>query len=71
MFVIFIIYNTKHNPPEKYKIYHKNRVFLLLWGFKMQIKMSFMGLEILLFGYGKVLELFFKVLLVQAMGLYT
>ena len=35
-------------------------VFLLLWGFKMQMKMSFMVLEIWLFWFGKVLKFFLK-----------
>ena len=47
MFVHFTIYNTKHNPPKVYKIYIvKNSIFLLLWICKLQMKMSFMVLEI-------------------------
>jgi len=38
----------------------KNNVFLLLWGFKIRIKVSFIVLEIWLFGFGKVLEILSK-----------
>jgi len=35
-------------------------VFIFLWGFKMQMKMSFVDLEIWLFGFGNALEKFWK-----------
>ena len=53
MFIDFRIYNTKHNPPKIIKYVVENSVFLFLW-------MSFMVLEIWLFGVGKVLEICFK-----------
>ena len=40
----------------------KNRIFLLLWGLNMQMKMSFLVLECWLFGNGKVLEIFVRAL---------
>ena len=51
MFVRFTIYNKKHSPSKNYRIYR-----VLLWGLKMQMKMSFMVLQIRLLGFGKVLE---------------
>ena len=38
----------------------ENSVLLLLLGSKMQIKLSFMVLEMLLFGFGTVLEIVLK-----------
>ena len=56
MFILlFIIQNTIHQKIIKHI---KNNICLLFWGFEVQMKMSFMVLEILLFGFGKVLEIF-------------
>ena len=38
----------------------ENTVCLLLWGFKMLMKMSFLVLEIKLFGFGVALEISLK-----------
>ena len=32
MFVHFIIYNVKHNPPEVYKMYHRKWCFSITLG---------------------------------------
>ena len=49
VYVIFVhstIYNSKHNPPKKLRnMSSKIALFLLLWCFKMQMKMSFMVFE--------------------------
>ena len=60
MFADFTIYNTKYNPPKILKYVVENCVFLLLWGFKMRMKMSFIVLHIWLFSFGKVLEIDLK-----------
>ena len=39
------MYTTKHNPPKIIKYILENSVFLLLWGFKMQMNMSFAAME--------------------------
>ena len=54
--VHFTIYSTKHNPQKITKYIIKDSVFLLLWGLKMRMKMSFMGLEIWFYIFRKVLE---------------
>ena len=40
----------------------KNSFVLFLWGFKIQMKMSFMVKEIWLYGFGKIFELFQMIL---------
>ena len=54
IFVHFTIYNTRHNPPKiiKYIVESIEYSIIRLWGSKMQMKRSFMVLEIWLFGYG-------------------
>ena len=53
-----IIQNIVHQTIVKYFV--EIIAFLFLKGYKMQMKMSFMVLEIWLFGFGKVLENCFK-----------
>ena len=50
--------NIIHQNIMKYIV--KNFVFLILYGFKMEMKISFLVLDIWLFGFGKVLLVFFK-----------
>ena len=56
--LLFIIQNTIHQRILICII--ENGVFLLSWGFKMQMKVSSMVLKIWLFGFGKVLEKLWK-----------
>ena len=44
IYVHFTIHNTNCNPPKNNYIV-KNSIFLFLWGYKMQMKASFMVLE--------------------------
>ena len=53
MLCLFILKSTKNH-----KTCLGNSVFLFLRGFTIQMKISFMVLEIWLFGLGKVLEIF-------------
>ena len=48
----------KIKVSDSSEIYHIFVVLNCYWGFKMRIKMSFMVLELWLFGCGKVLEEF-------------
>ena len=54
--LLFIIQNIIHHRIIIYIV--ENSSFLFLWNFKVQMKMSFMVLKILLFGFGVVLEIF-------------
>ena len=53
-----MIQNIIHQKIIKYIV--ENILFLFLWGCKMQMKMNFMVLEIWMFGFGKVLDIFLK-----------
>ena len=54
--VFVLLCLIKNNPTKIIKCIVKHSAFLLLLGFKTQMKMSFMVLEIYLFDFGKVLE---------------
>ena len=56
--LLVIIQSTPHRRILKCII--ENSMFLLLWGLKMQMKISFMVLEIWSFGFGEVLEIILK-----------
>ena len=63
MFVHFAICNTEHNPPKIYKIYfqkEKNgkKHFSIFVGSQIQLKMSFMVLEIWLLPLEKLARFF-------------
>ena len=53
-----MIQNIIHQKIITYVV--KNNVFLWLWGFKMQMKMCFMVLEIWSFDLEKALEIFLE-----------
>ena len=59
MFFHFTIYNTKHNPPENYKLYRRNQRFSVFMAFQNANENEFHGFGTL-FGFGNVLEKFWK-----------